>query len=176
MECSVKLWKQEVAWPWVNQSQPSPHRYLDVDREEKPTFLSINLHSTSKRVRVRSSRRCFTAIPRYLAPSPLYIATWKSKQSYVLECECSYLKMLYCDTSRSTWRFCAMPAEKQNSLFFLAVDIPVAIWTRLWLVESRSRHLLLSQDPITAFHSVGSFVFLVCLLFIINFLHDLWNP
>ena len=84
-------------------------------------------------IRVRSCRRCFTAIPRTLAA---YIATWMSKQTYVLGRECSYWKMLFCDTSRSTWRFCAMPAEKQKSLFFLTVNIEVAMWTRLWLVES----------------------------------------
>ena len=87
---------------------------------------------------------CNTSLPCTLAA---YIATWMSKQTYILERECSYRKMLYCDISRSIWRFCAMLAEKQKSLFLLAVDIQVAMWTHLWLVESSSRHLLLSQFP-----------------------------
>ena len=83
-------------------------------------------------IRVRSCRRCFTTIPRYLAPSPL-TSLHGCQNKPCFERECSYRKMFYCDTSRSTWRFCAMPEEKQKSLFFLAVDIEVTMWTRLWL-------------------------------------------
>ena len=53
---------------------------------------------------------CDTSLP---CTPTAYIARWMSIQTCVLERDCSYRKMLYCDTSRSTWRFCAMPAQKK---------------------------------------------------------------
>ena len=90
---------------WIDQYSPQCWTLLKLLQRSIPskgTFMPKMLY-------------CDTSLLCTLAA---YIATWMSKQTYVLERECSYRKMLYCDNSRSTWRLCAMPAEKQKKFVF----------------------------------------------------------
>ena len=73
--------------------------------KNKHYCLNTGFKSTCQRVRYNITENqyqgtfmpkmlyCDTSLPCTLAA---YIATWMSKQTYVLERECSYRKMLYC--------------------------------------------------------------------------------